>query len=89
MSALEALASGLPSWRRTPAAWPSSWPNDGNRKVSPGDAAALARALEELLALRPEERATLGARNRALAETYNVDGGGRPLEAYTADVIGE
>ncbi len=46
-------------------------PDGGNRKVPPADAGALARALDELLGLCPEEQAALGARNRAMAETYS------------------
>jgi len=59
---------------------------DGNRKVPPGDAAALARALNELLALGPEERAALGARNRKLAESYSWEAAVDRLEAVYMDL---
>lgn len=71
MSALEALASGLPVVATDAGGLAELVPDGGNRKVPPGDAAALARALDEVLALAPEERAALGSRNRALAETYS------------------
>jgi glycosyltransferase involved in cell wall biosynthesis len=63
-------------------------PDGGNRKVPPGDAAALARALDELLSLAQDERASLGARNRALAETYSWKAAVDRMEEVYADVIG-
>jgi glycosyltransferase involved in cell wall biosynthesis len=89
MSALEALASGLPVVATNAGGVAELVPDDGNRKVPPGDTAALAGALEELLALGPEQRAALGARNRALAETYSWKVAIDRLEAIYANVTGE
>jgi glycosyltransferase involved in cell wall biosynthesis len=88
MSALEALASGLPVVATNAGGVAELVPDDGNRKVPPGDAAALARALDELLALSDEESAALGARNRAHAETYSWEAAVDRLEAVYADVVG-
>jgi glycosyltransferase involved in cell wall biosynthesis len=87
MSALEALASGLPVVATDAGGLAELVPDEGNRKVPPADAASLARALEELLALGPEERAALGARNRALAETYSWKAAVDRMEEVYADVI--
>lgn len=89
MSALEALASGLPVVATDAGGVAELVPDDGNRKVPPGDAAALARALEELLALGPEQRAALGARNRAVAETYSWKAAIDRLEGIYANVTGK
>jgi L-malate glycosyltransferase len=90
MSALEALASGLPVAATNAGGLAELVPdrgNPGNRKVPPGDAAALARALDELLALGPQAREQLGARNRALAETYSWKAAVDRMEEIYAQVI--
>jgi glycosyltransferase involved in cell wall biosynthesis len=88
MNALEALASGLPVVATNAGGLADLVPDDGNRKVPPGDATALARALDELLGLTAEERAALGARNRAVAETYSWEAAVDRLEAVYTDVVG-
>jgi L-malate glycosyltransferase len=86
MSALEALASGLPVAATDAGGLADLVPDGGNPKVPPGDATALAGALDELLALAPEERAALGARNRALAETYSWKAAVDRMEEVYAEV---
>jgi glycosyltransferase involved in cell wall biosynthesis len=88
MSALEALASGLPVVATNAGGLADLVPGDGGRKVPPGDAAALGRALDELLALAPEELAALGARNRAVAESYSWDAAVDRMEEVYAGVVG-
>ena len=87
MSALEALASGLPVAATNAGGLAELVPDGSNRKVPPGDAAALARALDELLALGPQAREQLGARNRALAETYSWTAAVDRMEEIYAQVI--
>jgi glycosyltransferase involved in cell wall biosynthesis len=89
MSALEALASGLPVVVTDAGGVADLVPDEGNRKVPPGDAPALARALDELLGLGPDEQAAFGARNRTVAETYSWEAAVDRMEAVYADVVGE
>jgi glycosyltransferase involved in cell wall biosynthesis len=88
MNALEALASGLPVVATNAGGLADLVPDEGNRKVPPGDAGALARALDELLDLNAEERSALGTHNRAVAETYSWDAAVDRLEAVYRDVVG-
>jgi glycosyltransferase involved in cell wall biosynthesis len=88
MNALEALASGIPVVATDAGGLADLVPDEGNRKVPPGDAPALARALHELLRLGPEERAALGARNRAVAESYSWEAAVDRMEAVYADLVG-
>jgi glycosyltransferase involved in cell wall biosynthesis len=66
---LEAMASGLPCIATRVGDVPQMISDgESGRVVPPGDAAALARALEELLEAEPEARAALGRRARAEVE---------------------
>jgi glycosyltransferase involved in cell wall biosynthesis len=87
MSALEAMASGLPVVATATGGLAELVPDGSGRKVPPGDAAALARALDDLLAAGPDELAAMGARNRALAEKYTWDAAVDRLEQVYAEVI--
>jgi glycosyltransferase involved in cell wall biosynthesis len=88
MSALEALASGLPVVATNTGGLADLVPDEGGRKVPPRDAVSLARALDELLGLGPEERAALAARNRAVAETYSWEAAVDRMEEVYASVVG-
>lgn len=87
MSALEALACGLPVVVTDAGGLADLVPNEGGRKVAPGDANVLARALDELLALGPERLAALGAHNRAVAENYPWEAAVDRVEDVYADVV--
>jgi L-malate glycosyltransferase len=89
LNALEALASGLPVVATNAGGLADLVPDTGNRLVPPGDAGALARALDELLGLTAQERTDLGARNRAVAETYSWEAAVDRLEAVYRDVVGD
>jgi glycosyltransferase involved in cell wall biosynthesis len=67
MTALEAMACGKPVVASATGGLAYLVPDDGGRKVPPGDAAALADALHELLA-NPELRGAMGAHNRRTVE---------------------
>jgi glycosyltransferase involved in cell wall biosynthesis len=86
MSALEALASGLPVVVTDTGGLAELVPDEGSRKVAPGDAEALARALDELLGLGRAELAALGAHNRAVAAKYSWDAAVDRMEEVYADV---
>jgi glycosyltransferase involved in cell wall biosynthesis len=88
ISALEALASGLPVVVTDTGGLAELVPDGAGRKVPPGDSPALARALEELLGLEPEELSALGARNRAVAENYPWEAAVDRLEEVYARVVG-
>jgi glycosyltransferase involved in cell wall biosynthesis len=87
MSALEAMASSLPVVATATGGLAELVPDGSGRKVPPGDAPALARALDDLLAAGPDELAAMGARNRALAEKYTWDAAVDRLEQVYAEVI--
>jgi glycosyltransferase involved in cell wall biosynthesis len=89
MNALEALASGLPVAVTDAGGLADLVPDEGNRKVPPGDASALARALDDLLGLGPAEQAALGARNRAVAERYSWEAAVDRLESVYAEVVAD
>jgi glycosyltransferase involved in cell wall biosynthesis len=86
MSALEALASGLPAVVTDAGGVAELVPDAGGRKVPPGDPRALAGAIDELLRLRPAELARLGARNRTAAERYSWEAAVDRLEEVYAQV---
>jgi glycosyltransferase involved in cell wall biosynthesis len=88
MSALEALASGLPVVVTDSGGLADLVPDEGSRKVAPGDAPALARALDELLGLSRDELAALGAHNREFAAKYSWEAAVDRLEQVYADVVG-
>jgi glycosyltransferase involved in cell wall biosynthesis len=88
MSALEALASGLPVVATDSGGLADLVPDEGNRKVAPGDAPALARALGELLGLRRDDLAALAAHNREFAAKYSWDAAVDRLEQVYAGVVG-
>jgi glycosyltransferase involved in cell wall biosynthesis len=88
MSALEALATGLPVVATNTGGLADLVPDEGGRKVPPGDAAALGQALDELLGLGPEEQAALAARNRAVAESYSWAAAVDRMEEAYAGVVG-
>lgn len=67
LGALEAMACGRPVVGTAGGGLAHLVPADGGRLVEPGDAAALAAALDELLRA-PEARAAMGAANRRRAE---------------------
>ncbi|HEX8648106.1 MAG TPA: glycosyltransferase [Thermoleophilaceae bacterium] len=71
--AKEALAMEVPVVASDEVGLPELIRPDFGRLVPPGDAAGLARALAELLALAPEERAAMGRAGRAfVTEHANV-----------------
>jgi len=88
MSALEAMASGLPVVVTETGGLAELVPDGSGRKVPPGDSAALARALDELLGAGPEELAALGAHNRAVAERYTWEAAVDRMEEVYAEVTG-
>jgi glycosyltransferase involved in cell wall biosynthesis len=88
MSALEALASGLPVVVTDTGGLAELVPDGAGRKVPPGDPQALARALEEVLGLEREELSELGARNRAVAENYPWEAAVDRLEEVYEKVAG-
>ena len=88
MSALEALACGLPVVVTDTGGLADLVPDRAGRKVTPGDADALAGALDELLGASPEQLAAMGARNRAVAERYTWDAALDRLEEVYANVVG-
>jgi glycosyltransferase involved in cell wall biosynthesis len=67
MTALEAMACARPVVATAAGGLQHMVPDDGGRKVPPGDPAALAGALREVLA-DPTLRRSMGARNRAEVE---------------------
>lgn len=67
MTALEAMACARPVVATAAGGLQHMVPDDGGRKVPPGDPAALAGALREVLA-DPALRRSMGARNRAEVE---------------------
>lgn len=67
LAPLEAMACGRPVVGTAGGGLAHLVPADGGRLVEPGDAAALAAALDELLGA-PEARAAMGAANRRRAE---------------------
>jgi L-malate glycosyltransferase len=67
MTALEAMACARPVVGTAAGGLQHMVPDDGGRKVPPGDPAALAGALREVLA-DPALRRSMGARNRAEVE---------------------
>jgi glycosyltransferase involved in cell wall biosynthesis len=67
MTALEAMACARPVLATAAGGLQHMVPDDGGRKVPPGDPAALADALREVLA-DPALRRSMGARNRAEVE---------------------
>jgi glycosyltransferase involved in cell wall biosynthesis len=70
----EALAMGVPVVASDEVGLPEVVRPEWGRLVPPGDAAALAAAIDELLSLPPEERAAMGRAGRAfVAEHCNVD----------------
>ena len=71
---LEALALEVPVVATRVAGLPEVVRPAWGRLVAPADPVALAAAIEELLALRPEERARMGAAGRAfVAEHHDAD----------------
>jgi len=68
MSALEAMACGKPVVATNAGGLAHLVPDQGGRKVPPGDAIALAKALIEILA-SPELQHSMGQHNRALVES--------------------
>jgi glycosyltransferase involved in cell wall biosynthesis len=67
MTALEAMACARPVVATAAGGLQHLVPDDGGRKVAPGDSGALAGALRELL-LDPRLRHAMGQRNRAVIE---------------------
>jgi glycosyltransferase involved in cell wall biosynthesis len=67
MTALEAMACAKPVVATAAGGLGHLVPDEGGRKVAPGDAEALAAALKELLAA-PELRSAMGTHNRRLVE---------------------
>jgi glycosyltransferase involved in cell wall biosynthesis len=88
MSALEALASGLPVVGTDSGGLADLLPDEGSRKVAPGDAPALARALDELLGLSRDDLAVLAAHNRAFATEFSWEAAVDRLEQVYASVVG-
>jgi glycosyltransferase involved in cell wall biosynthesis len=73
MSLLEAMSTGKPVVVTDAGGAGHLVDERGGRKVAPGDAAGLARALAEILA-SPELQARMGAHNRAMIEdVYSWD----------------
>ncbi len=67
MTALEAMACAKPVVATAASGLGHLVPDEGGRKVAPGDARALATALTEILAA-PELRSAMGEHNRRLVE---------------------
>jgi glycosyltransferase involved in cell wall biosynthesis len=67
MTALEAMACARPVVATAAGGLQHMVPDDGGRKVPPGDSGALAGALREVLA-DPALRRSMGERNRAEVE---------------------
>lgn len=73
LTALEAMASGKPIVGTDAGGLAHIIPDEGGRKVPPGDPDALAEALIDLLS-SPERRQTMGEANRSLAmQRYSWD----------------
>ena len=87
MSALEAMACGRPVVATAAGGLGQLVPDDGGRKVPPGDPAALARALTEVLG-DAELRRAMGARNREVVEQrFAWPRVGERLEGLYAEAI--
>lgn len=87
MSALEALASGLPLVVTDTGGLADLVPPEAGYRVVPGDGGALAGALHALLALDASELGVKGARNRALAESYSWETAVDRLEDVYAEAL--
>ena len=87
MTALEAMACARPVVATAAGGLQHLVPGDGGRKVPPGDSAALAGALRELLS-DPQLRRAMGERNRAEIEwRFSWSRVGERLEAIYAEVV--
>jgi L-malate glycosyltransferase len=89
LGALEAMACGRPVVGTAAGGLAHLVSADGGRLVAPGDAAALAHALDELLG-DPAKRAAMGAANRRRAEAeHGWDRVAARLESYYESLIGD
>ncbi len=86
MVLLQAMASGLPAVVAASRALPELVDDTTGRLVTPGDHAALARALEALLAAT-ECRRSLGRAARRRAELHGIDATADAWEAIYASVM--
>jgi glycosyltransferase involved in cell wall biosynthesis len=71
VSVIEAMATGRPIVTTNAGGMPDLVPDQGGRKVPPGDARALSDALVELLQ-SPETRESMGAHNRRQVEAMHA-----------------